>query len=155
MGKIRIKDILKKEFILEMLNKYKEIILYLIFGVLTTVVNFIVYIIFAWLISFNETISNTIAWFISVLFAYITNKIWVFKVKNKRTRTICYEIISFFGCRAVSGALDIGLFYIMVERIGINDVLTKCIIAILVIVLNYVTSKLITFKTNKEEVNEY
>jgi len=141
----KIKDIFKK---------YKEIIMYLIFGVLTTIVNFIVYILFAWLFEFNETISNGIAWAISVLFAYITNKIWVFESKTVKLKVILYELGSFFGCRALSGVLDIAMFYILVEKLKINDIITKIIIAIFVIILNYIFSKLIIFRKSRENIVE-
>lgn len=143
---------INKDTILLLIKKYKEIIMYLIFGVLTTLVNFIVYIIATRVLKVNETLSNAIAWFISVLFAYITNKIWVFESKSNKAKVVLYEIISFFGCRALSGAIDVGLFFILVKVVCINDLISKCIIAVLIIILNYVFSKLIIFrKKNKSE----
>ena len=126
--------------------KYKEIINYLIFGVLTTLVNFVVYIIFARLLHTNETLSNAIAWIISVLFAYITNKIYVFDSKEKEFKKIIKEIIAFFGCRAFSGVVDIGSFYLLVDKLGVNDIIAKILIAVFVVILNYIFSKLLIFK---------
>ena len=142
-------EFLKKQYL-----KYKEIINYLIFGVLTTIVNFVVYIIFARLLHTNETISNAIAWIISVLFAYITNKIYVFDSKEKKLNRIIKEIIAFFGCRAFSGAVDIGSFYLLVNKMGVNDIISKVLIAILVVILNYIFSKLLIFKKSNNKTNE-
>lgn len=139
--------------ILKEYQKYKEIINYIVFGGLTTVVNVIVYFIFSRLFNVNEMISNEIAWILSVLFAYVTNKIFVFESKTKNIKQIIKEIISFFGCRLLSGGIDIGLFALMIKRLGINDGISKIITQILVIIINYVFSKLIIFR-NKEENNE-
>lgn len=128
----------KKKYI-----QYKEIINYLFFGVLTTIVNFITYIVFAKLIHLDETISNAIAWITSVIFAYITNKIYVFESKDK---DIIKEMIKFVGCRAFSGVLDIVLFFIFVHFMKINDIMAKIINSILVVILNYIFSKLWIFK---------
>ena len=84
------------DFCKEQYLKYKEVINYLIFGVLTTLVNFVVYILLARFIHVNETISNAIAWIISVLFAYITNKIYVFNSKEKERKKIIKKITAFF-----------------------------------------------------------
>ncbi len=125
--------------------KNKELINYLIFGVLTTVVNFIVYY---GLDTFkiDKTISNSIAWFASVLFAYITNKLYVFESKKISFDIIKDELVKFFGCRLFSGVLDIGMFFVMVNLLKLNDFFTKCFIAVFVVVLNYVFSKLFIFK---------
>ena len=120
--------------------------MYLIFGVLTTVVNFIAYIILAKVFTVNETFSNAIAWLVAVLFAYVTNKIWVFESKSTKLKTLIYEFSSFFGCRVLSGIFDIVVFYILVEKMKMNDIVTKIIISIVVIKLNYIFSKLIIFK---------
>lgn len=124
--------------------------MYLIFGLMTTLVNFITYIIFAWYFECNETFSNVIAWFIQVLFAYITNKIWVFQSKSVKIKALLYETLSFFGFRVMTGLLDIVMFYILVEKLKVNDIITKTIISILVIILNYIFSKLIIFKKIEE-----
>ena len=142
------------DFCKEQYLKYKEIINYLIFGVLTTLVNFVVYILLARFIHVNETISNAIAWIISVLFAYITNKIYVFNSKEKERKKIIKEITAFFGCRAFSGILDIGLFYLLVDIIKINDLIAKIFIAIIVVILNYIFSKVLIFKNNSKNINE-
>jgi len=128
--------------------KYKEVVNYLIFGGLTTLVNFIVYFIAKW-IGIEEWISNSIAWVIAVVFAYITNKIFVFESKTTEKKEILKEISSFFTCRAFSGVLDIGLFWLLVEKFEFNDIIIKIILQIIVILLNYIFSKLWVFKKNK------
>ena len=120
----------------------KELIAYIIFGVLTTVVNIVVYLFFAKVCGVNYLISNIIAWFLSVLFAYITNRIWVFESDNSN---ILKEGILFFGGRIFSGALDTGLMYLFIDILLIGDVIAKVIVQIIVVVVNYVFSKWIVF----------
>ena len=87
------------EKIKELIKKNKEIISYLIFGVATTVVSIISYFIFAKIFNINPIISNVLSWLISVLFAYVTNRKYVFESKKTDKKEIIKEIISFFGCR--------------------------------------------------------
>lgn len=128
-------------------KKNKEIINYLIFGVLTTVVSFVVYFIFAKIFKIDEVISNVISWFFSVLFAFITNKLYVFESKETGKKTLLKEIISFYLARLFTGVVcDLGIFALMVKTFKINDVLSKLVTQVIVIVLNYVLSKLIVFR---------
>ncbi len=128
-------------------KKNKEIINYLIFGVLTTVVSFVVYFIFAKVFKIDEVISNVISWFFSVLFAFITNKLYVFESKETGKKTLLKEIISFYLARLFTGVVcDLGVFALMVKTFKINDVLSKLVTQVIVIVLNYVLSKLIVFR---------
>lgn len=138
-----------KDKIKELYNKYKEIINYLIFGVLTTIVNFVVYFIFAKLFGIDELLSNIIAWVLSVLFAYTTNRKYVFENKADTKKGILREISSFFACRLFSGVLDNGLFAFLVKGLHINDMIVKLINQVIVTVLNYVFSKWIIFRKNK------
>lgn len=140
-------DIVAKS--ISMIKKYKEIILYLIFGVLTTIVNILTYIIFAKVFNFDYLISNLIAWILSVLFAYITNKIYVFESKNNEKKMIIFEIISFFSFRVLSGIIDMTFMYIFVSLLAFNDSLMKIITNIIVVILNYIFSKLFIF--NKKD----
>ncbi len=136
----------------ELYLKYKEIINYLFFGGCTTIVNFISYYIPARIIGIDEVISNSIAWCISVLFAYVTNKIFVFSSKKENLVGILKEMFSFIFARLFTGALcDIGLFALMINILGINDIVSKITTQILVVILNYVLSKLVIFK--KEKIN--
>ena len=134
------------EFCKKYYIKYKEIINYLFFGVLTTLVNFITYIVFSKIFKIDETVSNAIAWLVSVIFAYITNKIFVFNSTDKK---IIKEMIKFVGCRAFSGILDIVLFFIFVKLLKINDIIAKVVISVIVVILNYIFSKLWIFKKRR------
>ena len=125
------------------MNIKRELILYILFGVLTTLVNIIVYFFFARLLSIHYLLSNVLAWFFSVLFAYITNRIWVFESKNDN---IIKECALFFGGRLFSGAVDTGLMYLFIDILSVGDIISKIVIQVIVVVLNYLLSKLVIFK---------
>lgn len=136
----------------ELYEKYKEVIHYLIFGGLATVVNFVSYFIFARIIGIEEIISSGLSWFCSVLFAYITNKLFVFESKTDTKKAFFMEMISFFLARIVSGILcDVGTFALMVKVFHINDIVSKIVTQVMVVVVNYVFSKLFIFKKKKEQ----
>ena len=119
----------------ELYLKYKEVINYLVFGGLATVVNFVSYFIFARLLGVEEVISSGLSWFCSVLFAYITNKLFVFESKTENLKTFFKEMISFFVARIVSGALcDVGTFAVMVKVLHINDIFSKIVTQIMVVI---------------------
>ena len=121
----------------------RELVLYVIFGTLTFFVNVIVYFLFASMLGVNYLISNVIAWFFSVLFAYVTNRIWVFESKSP---DILKEMSLFFGGRIFSGVVDTGLMYLFIDILTIGDFISKIVVQIIVVILNYVFSKLIVFK---------
>ncbi len=139
------------EKIKELYNKYKEILMYLIFGVLTTVVNIVSYFLLARILHIDTVVSTVIALILSILFAYITNKIFVFESKTNTAKELLKEIISFFGCRAFTGILDVAFMYITVEVFNLNDMIMKIISNIVVIIVNYIFSKLIIFKKDKRK----
>lgn len=120
----------------------QELIRYGIFGVLTGVVNLGIYFLFSQVLGIYYLISNVFAWFLSVLFAYLTNRFWVFESKNN----ILKEIILFFSGRLFSGLVDIGLMFIFVDILSIGDFISKIIVVIIVVILNYLFSKLLIFK---------
>lgn len=132
-----------KDKIILLLRQYREIIAYLIFGVLTTLVNIVVYFVANNLLSINYLISNFLAWFISVLFAYITNRAYVFESTSSQ---FIKEAIKFFGSRLTTGLIDMGLMWLLVSFTPIDDILIKILVNIIVIVLNYIFSKLFVFK---------
>ena len=158
----KIKQILKK-----LINK--ETVTYLIFGVLTTVVNFGIFKLFD--MTFEKAfttdltlLTNFIAWVGSVIFAYVTNKLFVFESKSWKANVIAKEIPSFIGARVFSlGVEELGLF-IFITQLGFDSfvleilpgfalggkMLTKLALAVIVVVMNYVFSKFIIFK-NKEK----
>ena len=122
LNEINVKNISWKTIKGLYLN-YKEVINYLIFGGLTTIVNFISYYISARIIGIEEIISSAISWFCAVLFSYITNRMYVFETKTDTIKAFLKEIISFFAFRIISGILcDVGTFALMVEVFHINDI---------------------------------
>ncbi len=136
----------------ELFIKYKQLISYLFFGGLTTLVNLIIYYLFAKVFSFEEIVSSGLSWFGAVLFAYITNKIFVFESKSKDHVGLFKEIVAFFGCRLFSGLLcEIGIFAWMVKAMKIDDLIAKLVTQILVIILNFVLSKFIVFNNIKSD----
>ena len=127
-------------------RKYKDVIPYLFFGVCTTLVNIVVFWVFARLLNIGVMPSTVVAWAAAVLFAYLTNRKWVFHSEATGTAEIVKEIITFFGCRLATGFLDFAMMYLLVECLHFNDLFIKTSANLLVIVLNYVASKLVIFK---------
>lgn len=120
-----------------------EILTYIIFGLLTTVVNIAIFLFFTEVLKINYIISNIIAWFLSVLFAYITNRIWVFESTNDN---IIKELSLFYVGRVFSGVVDTLLLYILISIFSVGVFTSKIIVQVLVVILNYVLSKVIVFK---------
>ena len=136
------------------LKKYQDIIAYIFFGGMTTLVNLLSYYICAHILKISIILSVVIAWILSVLFAYVTNRKWVFHSNNKEIKDIIKEVISFFGCRLATGLVDLILMFIFVDVCHFNDLVIKIGANIIVIILNYVASKLIVF-TDKKGKNEW
>ncbi len=131
---------------IKLLKKYQSVILYLVFGVLTTLVNIAAYCLFSDALMFSTIESTCIAWFMAVLFAYITNRKWVFESKAVTAENVLKEVVSFFACRLATGVLDLAMMYVCVDRIGWNGILMKTISNILVTALNYIASKWLIFR---------
>jgi putative flippase GtrA len=129
--------------------------MYLIFGVSTTLVNWIVYTLLVSVANADVTISNAMAWVAAVIFAYITNKLYVFESKSWKISVIVREAISFFGARVASGVFEIFLPALLMKLgldqafFGIEGFAAKLVVSVLVIVLNYIFSKLFVFKKKK------
>jgi len=126
-------------------HKYKEGILYLFFGGCTTLVNIVSFIILRYF-HIDTYISNAIAWVLSVLFAFVTNKIYVFESKGKGAKATIKECISFFGFRLLSLLFDMGIMYVLIDLLSCNEFASKIISNVFVIIINYVFSKLFIFK---------
>lgn len=129
-------------------NKVKEILWYGFFGVLTTLIN---------IISFDLLdkagvavyLANFIAWVLSVLFAFITNKLFVFGSKSFKPMILFKEMFSFFLARVVSLGIDMGGMYLLLDVFKVKKLLSKIVVNVIVIVANYVFSKLFVFKKEK------
>ena len=137
-------------------RKHQEGMRYLVFGALATFVNIICYAILSKLIfiGLEETlrvnVSEVTAFIITVIFAYFTNKLYVFHSKTTGFKNLVKEIISFASCRILTEFISIGMMNLAV-KFSINDVLMKIIANIVVIILNFVFSKIFIFKDKKQE----
>ena len=134
------------EQIKKLLIKYKEQILYLIFGFLSTLLNIVIFFILNSTLSIEYQIANIIAWIIVVIFAFITNKIFVFESKKSSKKDVAKETISFFVARLITLLMEMLLLYLLIEKILKLEIIAKIIINIIVIIANYFFSKLIVFK---------
>lgn len=121
----------------------REIFWYVFFGVLTTLINIVAYWILYYGISVTNTISTIIAWVLSVIFAYVTNRLWVFEKGNKSTLK---EATEFFMARVSTGVLDLLIMHLFVEVLLLEGGIIKILSNVIVIVLNYLLSKLFVFK---------
>ncbi len=133
----------------KLIEKNREVIMYLVFGVLTTAVNYISYLLLAPF--FVKTVIPTIiAWILSVIFAYVTNRIFVFCSKAKG-KEIIREIVAFFGARIFSGVLDVIVMWLFADTLCFNDKLIKILSNVIVIVLNYIAGKWFVFRKKDEK----
>ena len=140
--------------------KYKELIIYGIFGVCTTLVNFVTYKLFNLLLGVDfYLVSNIIAWFVSVLFAYVTNKLFVFESRSWKIRVVAKEVPSFFAARVFSFAVEEAGLFLLVDIFSMKDfalnvfgftvsgnMISKIVLAVVVVVLNYFFSKFVVFR---------
>ena len=129
-------------------KKYEEIINYLIVGVLTTVVSLVTYYLAVSTVldpnnAIELQIANIFSWVCAVTFAYITNRLFVFKSKEKNKLK---EITSFVGSRVITLLMDMGIMFLMVTLAGINDKIAKLVVQVVVTIANYIFSKLFVFK---------
>jgi len=138
-------DYIEKDNHTSWYNKYREVLLYLVFGGLTTLINIVAFYILRKL-SLELQVSNVIAWILSVLFAFVTNKLFVFESKNKSKKENFKEMTSFFGFRVLSLLFDIGFMHLLVSILNIHEMISKILSNILVIILNYIFSKVFIFK---------
>ena len=129
-----------------LIEKYWDIVSYLFFGVCTTIVNYIIYLPCYNLLGMSATVSNMIAWVVAVAFAYLTNKPFVFKSNDWSRQTVIPELAKFVGCRIGSGAAETVILLVAVDILGWNGNIWKLITQIMVVILNYIGSKLLVFK---------
>ncbi|MCD8058797.1 MAG: GtrA family protein [Bacteroides fragilis] len=127
-------------------KKNKEVLLYLFFGGLTFLVSIGSYAYFNVTIGWNELIANIVSWIFAVAFAYVTNKIWVFSTRNLKVGDLLLEILKFFGGRVFTLVVEELILFVFITRLHFNSILIKVIAQIVVILLNYVISKLFVFK---------
>ncbi len=143
------------ENIKKRIAKYRSLITYIIAGGLTTFVNWGVYALFVHFVQTSITASNVIAWIISVIFAYVINKLWVFESKSMKLKTVAKEFISFTAARIITGVMEIiGVPFLV--KLGLDQTifhiegaLSKITVSVIVVILNYFFSKLVVFKNEK------
>lgn len=135
-----------------MLKKHYEILAYLFFGVLTTALNWIVHFALTAYFSANAdfslqgTVASSIAWAVAVVFAFFTNKPFVFRSLDWSARVAWPEFLKFVGCRLISGALEILLIFLTVDLMHMNGYVMKIVISVFVVIINYIGSKLLFHK---------
>lgn len=132
--------------IMDLVKKHWDIVSYLFFGVLTTAVNYVVYLPVYNLMGLSAAVSNAIAWVAAVAFAYLTNKPFVFKSNDWSMKTVIPELVSFVGCRVASGAIETVILLVTVDLLGWNGNIWKLVTSVLVVILNYIASKLVVFR---------
>lgn len=135
-----------KKLLERLLLQYKELIVYAICGVLTTIVNYAIYFVCTKLFSIHYIVSNIIAWIFSVIFAYLVNKVYVFASLDWSRRKLLKEIWQFVAARIFSGVAETLLLIIFVDMMGYRDSIIKIIAGIIVIIMNYLFSKWVIFK---------
>ena len=129
-----------------MLEKHWDVVSYLFFGVLTTAVNYLVYLPCYNVLGLSGSLSNAIAWVGAVVFAYLTNKPFVFQSHDWSAKTVIPELTKFVGCRIGSGVLETAIIFLTVDWLGWNGNVMKLLTSVLVVVLNSIGSKLLVFK---------
>ena len=129
-----------------LIKKYWDILTYLVFGVLTTVVNYAIYLPIFNFCGISAAVSNMIAWVGAVIFAFLTNKPFVFHSHDWSAKTTLPELIKFVSCRLASGVLETVILFLAVDCMAWNGNIWKLVTQVLVIVINYVGSKLLVFR---------
>ena len=129
-----------------LIEKYWDIVSYLFFGVCTTIVNYLIYIPCYNLWGLSASVSNMIAWVVAVAFAYLTNKPFVFKSNDWSIAAVVPELTKFIGCRIGSGAAETLILFLAVDLLGWNGNVWKLLTQVMVVILNYIGSKLLVFR---------
>lgn len=130
----------------ELIEKHWDVVSYLFFGVCTTIVNYLIYIPCYNVWGLSASVSNMIAWVVAVAFAYLTNKPFVFKSNDWSAAAVIPELTKFIGCRIGSGAAETLILFLTVDLLGWNGNVWKLLTQVMVVVLNYIGSKLLVFR---------
>lgn len=146
---LNILDRIKLKKLADLYRAHREVMRYLVFGVLTTIINIVAYAVFYYGLKVPNLISNIIAWILSVIVAYLTNKGYVFHSEANTGKEILKEVSSFFASRIATLGIDELIMYIGVNLLNLNGTIMKIISNIVVIILNFIFSKLFVFKKKK------
>ena len=131
--------------LVDLFKKYKSFIAYAFFGGCTTLVNLLCYRLFYFALGLANVPATVLAWLFAVLFAFVTNKLWVFDSKSWKPSVLIPELVKFFVCRILTGLVDVAIMWFSVDKMQWNAMLWKLISNVIVIVLNYVASRLVIF----------
>ena len=134
----------------KLLEKYKSIIRYAFFGVMTTIVNVAVYSLFYEVLYIGNILSTVVSWGLAVAFAFVTNKLFVFESRSWKAKTALKEVTNFILCRVGTGLVEVIMMYVFVDILSYNGTIMKLLTNIIVIILNYVASKLIIFQRSQK-----
>ena len=149
---VQVKVFMISKLMKKVLNR--ESISYIIFGVLTTLVDWASYALF-WSLGWDYKVSTALSWAAAVLFAFVTNKFWVFRSFTLKLSYLRKEFVSFVACRAATGVLTMLGMILMVDGFHWNEFLGKLMVSAMSLVLNYIMSKLFIFKKKKDEEKEH
>lgn len=136
-----------------LIQKYEKLLAYLVFGVLTTLVNYLVYLPCYNCFGLSSAASNAVAWAASVAFAFVTNKPFVYKSRDWSAKTLLPELGKFVGCRLGSGLLETLALFVAVDCLAGNGNIWKLAVSVLVVVLNYLSGKLVVFRNGGRAKN--
>ena len=134
------------EKLLKLAKKHKDLLIYLVFGVLTTLVNYAVYLPLYNFLHLSAALSNAIAWVAAVAFAFLTNKPFVFGSHDWRWQVVLPELGKFIGCRIGSGLAETLIIFVAVDTLHGSGNFWKLLTSVLVVILNYIASKLLVFR---------
>ncbi|MBR6365413.1 MAG: GtrA family protein [Lachnospiraceae bacterium] len=135
----------------EIYLKHRETLSYLFWGVMTTLLNFVCFLICFYAFHFTATVSNVIAWIVAVIFAFFVNKIFVFRSKQWELKKVSYEFWTFIAGRLLSLGFETLFLYITVDLFHFEASIMKLIASVVVMIMNYITSKLFSFKKEKPQ----
>ena len=135
-------------------QKYRDVILYVFFGGCTTAINLLTYYASTRYLGLGTIASTILAWWVAVVFAYLTNRKLVFHSSNKAPGAILLEFLFFILCRVLTGLLDVAVMYFFVDRLGWPDLVMKPLSNLIVILTNYIASRWLIFKRHTRESQE-
>lgn len=132
-------------------KRHKEGLLYLFFGGVTTLVSFAVFWLFEGPLGWNELVANLVSWVVAVAVAFITNRIWVFASEARGAAALLYEVITFYASRVATFLIEEGILLLFVTLLALPAMPVKVVASVVVVILNYVLSKLFVFRKKKED----
>lgn len=130
----------------KLLIKYRDLVPYTIFGIFTTIINIAVYALLYNYLGVSNVLSTIIAWITAVIYAFVTNKLYVFGSKSWERRVVLSEFNKFFAVRGGTGIFEVVFMYIFVDIFNFNGLIMKLIVNVVVVIINYLASRFMIFK---------